>query len=220
VAAFTQTASGTLSSVTLSTPTIGQISSGTIGFGIRVGGVGQQMMLAAAEQRQLFVGQNVHADGMPEFTELAAFRINPAAGGDQYLILSAPQAGLPSANFSALAAGEAVFADRTSASNRIYGSGRYGIRVFHADSDTDSSSKRTRIVANYFGMLGESAVGNPNRLGDLLVTNIDGLGNDGVPPRYEPSELTGVDLKANKYGGSVVRPPNGFDPLPPRDPII
>ena len=140
------------------------------------------------------------------------------------MILSAPQAGLPSANFSALAAGEAVFADRTSAtSNRIYGSGRYGIRVFHADSDTDSSSKRTRIVANYFGMLGESAVGNPNRLGDLLVTNIDGLGNDGVPPRYEPSELTGVDLKANKYGigGSVVIEPNGFiDPLPPRDPII
>ena len=37
VAAFTRTASGTLSSVTLSAPTISQISSGTIGFGIRVG---------------------------------------------------------------------------------------------------------------------------------------------------------------------------------------
>jgi hypothetical protein len=224
VVAFTRTTSGTLASVTLSTPTISPISSGTIGFGVQVGGVVQRVTLAPAEQQRLFVGQNVHADGIPEFTELAAFRIDPVGGGNQYLIVSAPQAGLPVANFSDLAAGQVVFADRTAASNRIYGNGRYGIRVFHDDGATDATGKATRIAANYFGMLAENVEGNPNRLGAVFVTNIDGLGNDGLPSRYESSGLERVDSKANKYGIGDGRSTggggSGVDPLPPRDPII
>jgi hypothetical protein len=220
VTAVTLTASGTVSSVTLSTPTTAQSSNATIGFGVRVGGVVQRIALTTAERERLFVGQTLHAAGLPEFTELVAFRLDAAGGNNQCLIVSAPRTGLSVTDFSALVAGPAVFAARTATSNRIYGSGRYGIRVFHDDNTTGTP---TRISANYFGMLGETTEGTANRLGAMLVTKSDGSVNDGQPRRYQPSPNARVDLNANKYGTGDPTPTgdgSGIDPLPPRDPII
>jgi hypothetical protein len=176
--------------------------------------------ISAADRGRLFIGQDVEAEGLPEFTQITALRLT-GDGGD-YVIVSAPVATLPAPNFAALAAGTIVFAERTASSNRFYGNGAYGIYVRHADDDTGADrSTKTRIFANYFGLSDETREVAPNRLGAIRYEKITAAPYF-PSPRHVPRTISGVDLSGNKYStGDRPRPPGSptpTGPLPPGDP--
>jgi hypothetical protein len=145
----------------------------TIGFGVRdAAGNPQTVGVPAADLGKLFIGQDVHGTGLPEYSQLAGLRLEGV--GDDYLLLSAPSTSLSAAasTFAALA-DRVVFAERSASSNRIYGNGEYGIVVRHQDTGPlarGANGLPTRIFANYFGLAGESAEVTPNRIAPIWYT--------------------------------------------------
>lgn len=164
-----RTANGRLTEVTLSaSPAVaGSSMQSLIGFGVRTNTASlQTVSLAAADRSRLFVGQDVHGPGLPEFTQIAGLRVG---GPDEYILLSTTA----TPNFAALA-GDLVFAERTVVSNRIYANGEYGIVVRHQDAGPLSTGRRTglptRIFANYFGLTGETTEVTSNRIAPIWYT--------------------------------------------------
>ena len=223
VQAVAALASGVVTSITLSSvPALGSTLSSlstTIGFGVKVGETA--VSLPVDGLKRLFVGQDVQAEGLPEFTQIVALRL-PGDGTD-HVIVSAPLASLSAPNFAALAAGgPVVFAERTAMSNRIYGNGMYGIYV-RKDDGTATGSAATRIFANYFDMTDENREVEQNRLGSIVFQDL--LPDpQPYPERHKPRTVSRVDLYANKFGlnSTPPRPGGGswpsLNPLPPGDP--
>ena len=208
---------GYVTSVVLSSRPV-SAQTATIAFAVTASGV--MVDIPAADRGRLFVGQDVEAEGLPEFTQITALRLT-GDGGD-YVIVSVPVATLPAPNFAALAAGTIVFAERTASSNRFYGNGAYGIYVRHADGDTGADrSTKTRIFANYFGLSDETREVAPNRLGAIRYEKITAAPYF-PSPRHVPRTISGVDLFGNKYSPGDRPPPPGSNtptgPLPPGDP--
>jgi hypothetical protein len=198
------------------------VSSASLSFGVMDAANPSQVRritIATASHGRVVVGQSLHGEGVPEFTTVVGIRLgmNPLLQ-DDYVILSAPRAGLSVADqvFANLAGG-LLLSQRTVNSNRVYGNGQYGL-------DVRQPALGSRFIANYFGMLGELNIASPNRLGDV---RFDGV----VPPEYVPGVYDRVDQKANRYGlsldpgtnpgGNPPPPPGGgLNPIPPRDPVL
>jgi hypothetical protein len=149
----------------------------TISFGVSVGGVPQVVPVADADRPKLFVGQDMHGAGLPEYSQIAGLRLT---GDGDYISVSAPRTTLSKPYFEALAA-PVVMAERTSASNRIFGNGEYGIIVRHQGTGDETPGARdvskglsnrlpTRIFANYFGMTDETNEVAPNRIAPIWYT--------------------------------------------------
>jgi len=165
----------------------------------------------AADRGRLFVGQELLAAGLPEFTRIAGVRIG---GANQYVTVTAPLAGLPVTNFSTLDAGPATIVQRTTSANQFSGNGRFGILLQRPEEPS------TRVAGNYFGMLNETRT--------AAAGNAAGAVDSATPGRYEPSSLQNVDSQGNRHGlglGPGAPPPSGGgdtsrEPTPPRRPTV